>query len=322
MPAQRISPIDAPRAQSGSSHPDSGFTLTELVVAIAIASILAGFTAMLISAPVDAYLSQSQRTMLSDSVETISRSFAEDIRSALPNSVRIRNAGNRAIVEMLLVDTVTFYGAGLGPMAPFSAADRELDFVAGDDRFSAFGRLDPNTSATSYVYPARYLAVHNAGTGNDDAYRLQRVITPTAVTLSVTRDPSLYGTNLEESVTFSPSFHFRNGASPTGRMFLVSGPVTYICNAAAAARTLHRYRNYAITATIPTSESSAQLSAPSVESSVLSTNVAGCTFRCRNGANAAPCTDTLVLDVTVSQPGNSGNEVLRIMKQYPMDNIS
>jgi MSHA biogenesis protein MshO len=300
----------------------AGFTLIELVVAISISTILVGFTAMLISAPVDGYLTQSSRSTLNESAEMISRSIERDLRSALPNSVRIRSAGTRAIIEMLAVDKVVFYGA-TGAAGPWSAAERELDFSipAGDGRFSVFGRVDPDLApASSYVYPARYLVVNNAGSpGLNDAYRLQRVVTPTPVALNVDRDLGSYALTLEENVTF-PAFRFLNGPSPTNRMFLVRGPVSYICNSANATRTLRRYEGYNITAGIPTTEASAQLGTGT--STLIASDIGRCSVRCSNGSTTNRFIGTLVIEFTVSNRSASGDEVIHIMGQYRVENQS
>lgn len=295
----------------------SGFTLIELIVAISISAILIGFTAMLISAPVDNYLTQASRSTLNDSAETISRSIENDLRSALPNSVRIRSAGSRAIIEMLVVDKVVFYGA-TGPSGAWNAAQRELVFnvTGGDGRFSVFGRIDPSEISDDYTYPfPRYLVIGNEGTGTpnqNDAYRLQRVITPAPVMLTVHRDPA----TLEENIEFAP-FRFRHDPS-SKRMFLVRGPVSYICNSAAATRTLRRYEGYNITAGIPTTEASPQLGTGT--NTLMANNIGGCTVRCSNGATTNRCMGTLVLEFTVSNRSAAGDEVIRIMGQHRVEN--
>ena len=86
-----------------------GFTLIELVVGIVLSAIVIGFAALFMSTPVDAYFAQSRRSGLVDSSDAITRRLADDLRHALPNSVRIRNAGTRAIVELLVVEKVAFY---------------------------------------------------------------------------------------------------------------------------------------------------------------------------------------------------------------------
>jgi len=117
---------------------ERGFTLLEVVVKLLITAIIAGSVAAFLTAPVDAYFDQSGRALLNDSSETISRRLADDLGRALPNSVRIRNAGSRSIVEMLRVESVVFYHWP----GELSDASRELDGSLADANFAVFGSLD------------------------------------------------------------------------------------------------------------------------------------------------------------------------------------
>lgn len=293
-----------------------GFTLAELVVAMTLSAIVIGFVAMFMAAPVNAYIDQSERARLSDASAVITQALRDDMARALPNSVRIRNSGPRAIVEMLRVDRVSFYRPA-GQLG--SIATRELDVGTFDTQFSLFGRLIELPASNPYSPPAgRHLVVSNRGTGNTprDAYRLagSRTITPTATAISVDRNALL-----EESVTLTPGFNF--AASDTqNRMFLVSGPVSYICNSAAATRTLRRYEGYAITAGIPTTETSGQLTG-ATSNKLLATNIGACRLRCISG-NAIDniCETTLSVEITVNRPITGGNESIRIFEQFAVDN--
>lgn len=289
-----------------------GFTLIELIVAITITTIVVGFVGLFMTAPVDAYIDQSGRALLNDSAQVIARSLGKDLRAALPNSVRIRNVGSRAIVEMLLVDAVSFYR----PTGTFGVPDRELDInpAPPDTRFSLFGRLDVNAASNPYSLNG-YLVVANAGTAGLNAYQLTDVITPVGTNISVNRNAAQ-----EESLTIAPGFSFMAPDS-RNRLFLVSGPVTYICNSAAGARTLRRYSNYPVTAGIPTSEASAQLTGGSVVNTLLAANVASCRMRCRGGApNVNVCLDTLVVEITADRPTTAGNESVWLLEHFSVDN--
>lgn len=292
-----------------SPHRPSGFTLVEIVVSIAITAIVIGFVAMFMTAPVDAYIAQSERSELNDTAQLVSRSLENDLRTALPNSVRIRNAGTRSIVEFLQVRSMSFYRATdeLGGVAA-----RELDFSPiAETSFSAFGNLQPQ--------PGDHLVIRNLGMGNGnnawDAYRLagSQVITPNGTNIQVAGAPPS-----EQTVTILPSFRFAQSDSHN-RIFLVSGPVSYICNSAANARSLRRYNGYLITAGIPTSENSAQLLAGA--STLLATNVSSCQLRCTGGNNNA-CNDLLVVNIVVNRNVPGGTETIKIFEQFRMDTSS
>jgi MSHA biogenesis protein MshO len=305
----------------------AGFTLLELVVGLVLSTIVIGFTASLMTTPVDAYYAQTRRTEMVENSELITQSLARDLAMAVPNSVRIRSQGNnRAIVEMLSFDVVTFYrpAGSLGPAGTWSATDRELelDTAPPDSRLSVFGRINALQTANSYTYPDRYLVVNNAGINNDDAYRLARVITPAPVTLSITRDPLTYAASGEEQLTFAPAFRFRNNPpNPSRRLFLVRGPVAYICNSAANAGTLRRYDNYAITQAMPATEAAAQLNAVGVRNAVLSGNVSACRFTCGGATDAAPCLRALTVEIELSRPAGTNNESITLYQHLPVDNV-
>jgi len=285
-----------------------GFTLVEIIVAMTITSIIIGFVSMFMTAPVDAYMDQSERALLNDSSQRISRSMAEDLRSALPNSVRFSNVGSRAIVELLAVSSVSFYrSAGtFPPLLP--NPDRELDFAGADTRFSLFGTLTAGS----------YLVVGNLGMGpRTDAYGLanSEVIAPLGsmgvVTDAVTK---------EQTVTINSPFRFKS-PDVRNRLFVVTGPITYICNSAANARTLRRYQGYPLTQAIPTTETSPQLTA-AVEQITLATDVASCRLSCRGVAAAFEpvCKDALAVEITIERTTQAAPEVLRLFEQFPVDN--
>jgi MSHA biogenesis protein MshO len=295
-----------------TSHSSTGFTLVELVVTIAISSIVVGFVATFLTAPVDAYIDQTERADITDSAQIVAHRLEEDLRSALPNSVRIRNSGSRSIIEFLLVKSVSFYRQ---PGELGNNPDRELIFTAlGDDRFSAFGQLP-------VPLPTDFLVIGNKGTGNGspslDAYIVpgSRVITSTATSIQIAPGP----TPFEQSVTLSPSFRFAATES-RNRMFLISGPVSYICNSAANARSLRRYQNYAITPGIPVSESSPQLLVAGLNT-LLASDVSSCALRCVGGNNNI-CDPTIVIEFTVRRVTASGDESVEFFAQFPLDNIS
>ena len=282
-----------------------GFTLVEVIVAMVITSIIIGFVSMFMIAPVDAYMDQSERALLNDSSQSISRWMAEDLRAALPNSVRYSNNGTRAIVEILNVSAVSFYRTP-GTLIPANP-NRELDFLPTDTQFSLFGRVSPNATD--------YLVIGNLGMGNPgrDAYQLNGVITPVNA-LGIVRNV----VTQEDAVTITSAFRF-TAPDTRNRAFIVTGPVTYICNSAANARTLRRYDGYQITSGIPASEASPQLNVAGVRSTTLANNVASCRLSCKGGGSAV-CQDALVVEITVERPTTSGPEVLRMFEQFPVDN--
>jgi MSHA biogenesis protein MshO len=72
-----------------SSYRQNGFTLIELIMVIVITGILAGIVAIFIKTPVDQYLAIARRAAITDIADTAMRRMGRDIRTAVPNSVRL-----------------------------------------------------------------------------------------------------------------------------------------------------------------------------------------------------------------------------------------
>ena len=85
----------------------SGFTLVEIVVAIAITGIVVVFAAMFLAAPLGAYEHQSRRNAMVGDVGAAWPRLQQDLRDALPNSVRVRVNGNYVVMELMPVAGVT-----------------------------------------------------------------------------------------------------------------------------------------------------------------------------------------------------------------------
>ena len=118
-----------------------GFTLIEMIVVIVITGIIGGMVAMFIRAPVQGYVDSSNRAEMGDIADTALRRLARDIRTAVPNSVRVANCGGTATcVEFLPTRDGGRYRADTpGNLLNFGIADGDFDivgapvtFVAGD----------------------------------------------------------------------------------------------------------------------------------------------------------------------------------------------
>ena len=66
-----------------------GFTLVELVMVIVITGILAATLVVFLKPAIDSYVDTRRRADLTDMADTALRRMAQDIRSAVPNSVRV-----------------------------------------------------------------------------------------------------------------------------------------------------------------------------------------------------------------------------------------
>jgi MSHA biogenesis protein MshO len=303
-----------------------GFTLIEMVVALTISAVLVGFAAFFVSAPMDAYVDHAARKELTESSENISRMMLNDLRSALPNSVRVRNVGNQSVVEMLRVSGMGYYQPQgvLLAQGTLTEQDRGLDFAIADERFSTFG-LAPDIAAAPFpglgtLLPG-YLVTGNMGMGPEpgtDAYRINApgttVITPAGMQIRLNRDPSG-----EETISLPPGFTFTN-PMPVAltRMFWVEGPVSYICNSNANTRSLRRFAKYTISQDPPANESAAQFSAAGATNTLLADNVSSCRFVCLPSEDV--CSGSIVIEVAVDRVLPDAIEVIRVFEQVPLDN--
>jgi len=217
-----------------------GFTLIELVITIVVGSIVVAFMAMFIVIPMNAYSAQTRRAQLVDDADSALRFMGRDIRSSLPNSVRVTSSGSVWAIEFL----ATLDGARYVDGGPLTNAALALDFTQNDGAFSTsvpFTQLSLPWSSSS-----AYLSIYNVGVPGANAYEMANVITPPGTAITV----SAGSTANQNLVTLSPSFQFAYG-SPGKRVYLVSGPVSYLCDTGAG--TLTRYSGYNISSAQPAS---------------------------------------------------------------------
>lgn len=67
----------------------SGFTLVELIVVMVLVGIIGGVLALQLTPAIQAYLQVSQRANLSNQADSALRRMATEVRSAVPNSLRL-----------------------------------------------------------------------------------------------------------------------------------------------------------------------------------------------------------------------------------------
>jgi prepilin-type N-terminal cleavage/methylation domain-containing protein len=278
-----------------------GFTMVEMIVAMVMGAAVIGAAAMLVQAPVDAYFAQERRTSMIDESSDLTRRLKLDLARAVPRSVRVRNSGTRAIVEMLIAQDVALFH----PEGSLSNEALELKLNAADADFAVFPHL---VNADN----ARYMVVNHTGVGVYNAYRMTNVIAQR--NFDVTPD----GANDRIDVDGTVLFNTPASAIPNPpRIFFVSGPVSYICNSAAAVASLTRYEDYPITTGIPTSETATQLSSANV--SVIATGVSACSFQCPQ--TTGNCGDSaLSVAIALRRAADTGNEFVRVMEAIPFDN--
>lgn len=236
---------------------EHGFTLVELVVTIAVSAVVLVFAGMFIQAPFDAYTASTARAEIQDALSIAWPRMERDIQSALPNSARVNQNGTVWALELLPVqETARFMsvpGAGSFNTAGY------------------FSTVSPNHSAATPVTTAagtRFLSINNQPP--NDAYALTNVMTPANRTIKFS---GTVATD-EDTLTITPTFAFATGASK--RIYLVTRPVTYLCNPAAG--TLQRFSNYTISASQANRNTAAKLTAAGATVSLVARDITSCSF--------------------------------------------
>jgi MSHA biogenesis protein MshO len=287
----------------------AGFTLVELVVVIVISAIVASFMVLFLDTPIESYFAQTRRSDLVDSAQRISDAITADARTALPNSMRI-NAAGTALELLATAGAARYYGKG------------DKDYAVGEEltvgaAASSFGTLDSFTTRTLPYQAQYYVSVGNLGTATYDAYNIATGVMTSLGTITVDPNPStppyVAGENL---LNLSGSMTFKAPGAPATQpsvhnAYLVSGPVSYVCNPNAAnpaAGTLMRYFGYAVTA--------AQAVPPAGTGALIAHDVSACTISIVPAPASYAYGELAILAVTLSSNGESLQVFLEAPTEY------
>jgi MSHA biogenesis protein MshO len=238
-----------------SAGRQQGFTLMEMVVAIAIGAVVVVFAALFITAPVEAYEAHSRRVALVADASSAWPRMQQDIRRALPNSVRARRNGNFVALEML--ETMGFARYTSSPAQSFN--------VAGTAR-GIFGNYSPDTD-----FMGVHLSVNNP---DEQAYTQTVSMTPA---IGIDSVPTVPG-EATLTLTAVPAI---NTNSPRNRVYLVRGPVSYLCSETQG--TLWRYSGYTIAANQASRDTPGEFAGAAAE--LIATGLASCDFTAPVAAN-------------------------------------
>ena len=278
-----------------------GFTLLEMIVVIVVTGIIGGTVAVFVRTPVQAYLDTVGRAALSDVGDLALKRITRDLRTALPNSVRVSTVGTATYVEFLQTRTGGRYRAvsdstGLGDVLDFSAAD------------TAFDTSQPLSVLTDEVIlNTDRVVIYNLGIPGADAYNSDNTSL-----ISSTAAGALAN---EGRINFAAKqFPL---ASPGNRYQVISGPVTYGCDTATGLIT--RYWGYSISAVQPKPPAGAGLSTAILvgeSNGSLPLKVASCQFTYTN--NVVAQRNGLVLMQLQLQ---KNNESVRLFQQAHVSNV-
>ncbi len=253
------------------NHND-GFTLVELVISLVLTVIVIAFSAMFVSGPVQGYVDQGRRVALVDTADSALHRLGRDIRRALPNSVRVRPVGSGFALELL--NTVD--GARYRASPPPADNTKTLEFDAADGQFNVLGGFTRISKPFSSA--AHYLSIYNVGTPGASAWELANVITPPGTQIDIAAD-TIAG---EDHVTLATPFRFTY-PSPSQRVYLLDGPVTWLCDAGAG--TLSRYSGYTIATDQSLRDSDAELTGAGAAVSRVADSIASCAMTYSQGTS-------------------------------------
>jgi len=285
----------------------NGFTLIEMITVIAILAIIAAAVAIFLQYPLQSYQDAQRRAEITDAADTLFKRISRDLQTALPNSVRVTNAGAVYYLEFLQTRTGGRYRAAHGgetAVCPTASGDGDvMAFGIADTCFRSIGDV-PNL--TSIAAGSDFLVIYNLGPGftNANAYAAgaatggnKSLITAVAA-----------ATGSENQITFqSNTFAL---ASPGNRFQVVSGPVSYVCTpGAGAAGTVQRYSGYAISAAQPTPPAGGTVA-------LVAQNIVNCTFT-YNTTNQR--TGVVSMWLSFADPG--GGSAVNLSEQVQVSNV-
>src|SRR5262245_30905417 len=137
------------KAVNGVARP-RGFSLIEMIVVIAITGIIAAAVAIFIRRPVEGYVDAARRAGITDIADTALRRITRDVRSALPNSIRV--AESPAGSGIFYLEYLETSGGGRYRSAPDSGGGgNPLDFTAFDASFDVIGPMPVFAGSESIV---------------------------------------------------------------------------------------------------------------------------------------------------------------------------
>ena len=211
---------------TGAAFRQRGFSVIELIAALAVSAVVTTGLMLWMSRPLAALNESHQRAAASDQAERIVAWLAEEVPEALPNSARVACSGR--CLEFIPV-------VGLGDYRATAPGDI-LDLTAADDQFDVLKALPatPQSGLGIVINNQNALSTGSLSAYSADANNNRSTIVAGASVTQIRMTPKQF-----------PS------PSPTQRFYLIGSPVSYLCQPAAGGGTIRRYTGYAMQSAQP-----------------------------------------------------------------------
>jgi MSHA biogenesis protein MshO len=267
-------------------RPQRGVTLIELIVVLALTAILVSFGISFIATPVQTLETSSQREQLAAEAALASASIARDLRAALPGSVRVRRVGSVTAVELIpVLDSTTAL-----PDALATGAAQLLALGAPDGSFETLGNFPLTTLPVNTT--ALRLATHDPASALSP-YANLGTLTPVGTRLSISAG-SVPGQSL---IQLLPAMAF-SAIGAQRRLYLVAGPVTYLCEAATGL--LRRFSGYSLAANQAQRDTAAKLLAAGAAVALIADQLQDCQLSLQTLPSAQQSAATMTLQFTAN----------------------
>jgi MSHA biogenesis protein MshO len=274
-------------------RPAPGFTLVELIVVMVVMGIVAGILSMMLAPAFQSYMMVARRANLTQHADTALRRILGDVRSAVPNSLRVlAPSAGVSCLEMVPTTTGGRFRTDVDITATAAAPSDPLDLSQADDIFDVLTTLSPLPAANDWV------VIGNQNT--DDLYGLTSP-TREQISLIATPAPSSFG---QHRITLKAKHQFPYGYEG-GRFSIVPDAqqaVTYFCTGAGVdasgtgTGTLNRYSHYGF----PATQTTCQPAGAGVIVKKVATRVSSCNFIYNASSGATQQSGFVQLQMTLS----------------------